>query len=188
MPQKDEFFMYGVTSLGWFMLDGMYRAVLANYAGRDPELEVCVPVAGGGALALPDGLELPADQPYMGSAFFSAHEGTAGGDPQDAQEDYAGTEWRGSRRGGSGAVTPDITGFSVNRQGIANFSFTFNARDGRSFEGVAAAGEGLRTAGYMDLESTTADGGSGVSVSLADPREDSASRRIWVDVYPRAGN
>lgn len=75
--QKDEFHMYDVESLSWFMMDSLYATVKENLAVEN----VYYTVNGGEGLTLPEDVlvsELPADIPYMGSPFYYAHAGVQG--------------------------------------------------------------------------------------------------------------
>ena len=75
--QKEEFFMYDVESLSWFMMDSLRATLKENLdienvyytmdGGKDLTLENLSPVS-----------SFEADQPYMGSAFYCAQSNGAG--------------------------------------------------------------------------------------------------------------
>lgn len=75
--QKEEFFMYDVESLSWFMMDSLRATLKENLdienvyytmdGGKDLTLENLSPVS-----------SFEADQPYMGSVFYCAQSNGAG--------------------------------------------------------------------------------------------------------------
>jgi hypothetical protein len=77
--QKPDFHFFDADSMRWFMMDSMYQTILKN-----------LPNSGAVYYTMDDGKELafeelapvnvfPIDQPYMGSAAYSANEGSAVG-------------------------------------------------------------------------------------------------------------
>lgn len=85
--QKDEFHMYEVDSLSWFMMDSLFATVKENLAVEN----VYYTVNGGEGLSLSEDVlisELPADIPYMGSPFYYAH-ADVGGEGDESGADIA---------------------------------------------------------------------------------------------------
>jgi hypothetical protein len=72
--QREEFHFFDADSLRWFMMDSLYKTLKENFPNEEVFYE-----AGGGVELRFDDLEFtnvfPADVPYMGSAFYAAHEG-----------------------------------------------------------------------------------------------------------------
>lgn len=75
--QNENFRFYDVDSLSWFMLNSYAMTLRENLNVQD----VYFTMGGGGALKLPNlspPMEFPADSPYMGSAFYIAHQDVRG--------------------------------------------------------------------------------------------------------------
>ncbi|MGD9560240.1 MAG: hypothetical protein AB7V55_06525 [Oscillospiraceae bacterium] len=71
---KKDFTFHDSVTLNWFMLDSLYRTIL-YYAPSSPYNTVYYSWGGGNPLSFPEmqGLEeLPLDQPYYGSAYYTA--------------------------------------------------------------------------------------------------------------------
>ncbi len=89
--QKEEFFFFDCDSLSWFMMDSLWRTLTENLDAEN----IYYTMDGGRELVLEKmspAFELPSDIPYMGSAFYSAHDDVRG----DEEDLYARTKglWR----------------------------------------------------------------------------------------------
>ncbi|WP_027398454.1 hypothetical protein [Anaerovorax odorimutans] len=78
--QYEEFFFFDCDSMRWFMMDSLWRTLKENLGvenvyytmngGKDLVFDALYPIK-----------EFPADVPYMGSAFYSAHANVKGDEP-----------------------------------------------------------------------------------------------------------
>ena len=77
--RQEAFFVSDDEALAWFLMDSLYRSIVASFGGVD--LEVYYSMDGGLPLVVP-GLsyptEFPIDIPYMGSPFYLAHADSEG--------------------------------------------------------------------------------------------------------------
>jgi len=79
--EKEEFFFFDYDSMAWFMLDSLYQTIRKNIPAMGQgvgEYDIYYTMNGGESLVL-ENLSPPMDfsleTPYMGSAFYFAHQG-----------------------------------------------------------------------------------------------------------------
>ncbi len=91
-PQNEDFFFFDIDTLRWFMLDSLRRTLIENldleevyYTMNDGEDLVFDQLSA--VATYPDPAVLPADEPFMGSAFYHNHAGGRADD--DIAADYA---------------------------------------------------------------------------------------------------
>ena len=125
--QKEDFFFFDYDSMAWFMMDSLYQTILKNIPDVE---EVWYTMDGGKALVL-ENLSPPRnftlDTPYMGRAFYEAHDGGRG---DDIPVDPADVSW-------SGTYTSDVGLLNIVNYNGRSFRFTFDNVNDR-VEGVAA--------------------------------------------------
>ncbi|MDR2352847.1 MAG: hypothetical protein LBF22_06725 [Deltaproteobacteria bacterium] len=177
--QKEDFFVYDNESLVWFMLDSMYQTILRTFGGHGKEISVYYSVAGGAPLKLPNGIEITGEDPYMGSAFYAAHNDLIG----DMSEVY---NWWGAFRSADNDNTLHISNLDINQEGIGNFSFTIISKEGEEFGGVAAIADDSSTADYMDLVFKITKDSNSISISQENPQSEAATRKVFSGNYSRA--
>jgi len=139
--QNEDFHFYDYDSLVWFMLDSMELSVKRNL----PFVEEVYYTMDGGEelfLYLDDPMGFILDTPYMGSAFYFAHEDVRG---DDEPVDPANVHWAGEYGSEKGML------HIVNYNG-KSFRFTLNSDDDTTIEGTAALDpENPLFAEYMQL-------------------------------------
>ena len=139
--QNEDFHFYDYDSLAWFMLDSMELSVKRNL----PFVEEVYYTMDGGEelfLYLDDPMGFTLDTPYMGSAFYFAHEDVRG---DDEPVDPANVHWAGEYGSEKGML------HIVNYNG-KSFRFTLSSDDDTTIEGTAALDpENPLFAEYMQL-------------------------------------
>jgi len=139
--QNEAFHFYDYDSLAWFMLDSMELSVKRNL----PFVEEVYYTMDGGEelfLYLDDPMGFTLDTPYMGSAFYFAHEDVRG---DDEPVDPANVHWAGEYGSEKGML------HIVNYNG-KSFRFTLSSDDDTTIEGTAALDpENPLFAEYMQL-------------------------------------
>lgn len=84
--QKEEFFLFDVDSMRWFMMDSLWVTLTKNLKVED----VFYTMDGGKSLKFEElyaANEFPTDIPYMGAAFYFAHVDGKGDDIDDGRGD-----------------------------------------------------------------------------------------------------
>ncbi len=148
VEQKEEFFVFDVTSLNWFMMDSLNATIINNLGVS----EVYYTMEGGQELVLEDmGLSLnplpfTTDTPYMGSGFYAHHDGLEGSGPTIADISITEGTWRMFGEEGTAYFVMD---------GAGNFSTYYASGSQESY-------------GLIELSDTTTDDGEPIFV-MYDP-------------------
>ncbi|MDD6032937.1 MAG: hypothetical protein PUC47_05545 [Oscillospiraceae bacterium] len=113
--QKTDFFFFDSDSLGWFMMDSLWKTLTENLGVED----IYYTMDGGQELVVgtmsPPLNEFPSDTPYMGSEFYEAHS-DGQGDMSDVGDIYLRTEglWRMDGEADAASIEMDgIGGFTM---------------------------------------------------------------------------
>jgi hypothetical protein len=150
-PQKEEFYFFDYDSMAWFMLDSLARTIRRNIPAMGQGVsgyDIYFTMNGGESLVLENlspPMDFTLDTPYMGSAFYFAHqdgrgdliEDEGGGDGRGdyLPESPADVNWRGEYRGNAGILR--ISNFDKNAEGIWHFRFELISVEEED-DGVAA--------------------------------------------------
>lgn len=140
--QKEEFHFFDYDSLAWFMLDSLWQTIIKNMP-KMAEQDIYFTMNGGKSLKLPNlspPMDFTLETPYMGSAFYLAHQDVRGGEGRGdyLPENPEDVSWWGEYRGNAGILR--ISNFDQNAQGIWHFSFVLVSVDEED-DGVAAIDE-----------------------------------------------
>jgi len=131
---REDFVFFDYDSMAWFMLDSLYETILRNVPGMEGK-EVYYTMNGmETSLALPNlspPMDFGLDTPYMGSAFYFAHQGGRGDD--DIPIDPSDVNWWGEY--GSEAGMLHINNYNDKGMG---WSFHFTLTGDIEDDGVAA--------------------------------------------------
>jgi hypothetical protein len=131
--QKEDFFLFDVDSMRWFMMDNLWKTVSENLnyenvfytmnSGHNLEFDELYPIK-----------EFPCDLPYMGSSFYNAHSGVNDGD-QLINEDDAFTIVQNTlkERGESASVIIQNGEETINGEHAFTYSAGEYSEDGQKF-------------------------------------------------------
>lgn len=184
--QKQDFFFYDADSLSWFMMNSMAMTIQKNFEVEN----VYFSMDGGKDLSLPRLSNstniFPKDVPYMGSAFYIAHQDVKGDVNENTNANNKGSsasnnepEWWGTYKTNT---TSELTITNYDGNSLM-FSLTSSDVQSGSVELSGTAPVDGNKAEYMDLIFELR--GNEIEITLPNVRDDSGDRMPFVGVYKR---